>query len=55
MTWLLYPQGRNSQNPFTRRLGGLQSQTGHSGKEKKIPVPVGNRTAVIQPVGLSLY
>jgi hypothetical protein len=35
MPWILYLQGRNlPQYPFYRRLGGLQSQSGQSGKKK---------------------
>jgi hypothetical protein len=33
----LYPQGKSPQYPLDRRLGGPQSQSGHSGKEKKNP------------------
>jgi hypothetical protein len=35
MPWLLYPQGRSPWYPLDRRLGGLQSQSGHN--EGKIP------------------
>jgi hypothetical protein len=35
----LQPQGVSSQYPLDRRLGGPQSQSGHSGEEK-MPLPV---------------
>jgi hypothetical protein len=38
MPWILYPQGKSPQSPLNRRLGGLQSQSGCSGKEKKNPI-----------------
>jgi len=40
--------------PPDRRLGRSQSQSGCSGKQKKIPAPGKNQTLVIQPIALSL-
>jgi hypothetical protein len=37
---LLYPQGKSSQYPLDRRLGGPQSQSGQCQREK-LPVPAG--------------
>jgi hypothetical protein len=34
MSQLLYPQGKSPWNPLDRRLGGPQSQSGHSSEEK---------------------
>jgi len=57
MPWLLYPQGKSLWYPLDRRLGGLQIQSGHSGKEKKniFPDPSRNLTLVVQPIVQSLY
>jgi len=39
--WLLYPQGKSPWYPMDRRMGGLQSPSGHSGEEKNSqPLPV---------------
>jgi len=35
----LYSQGKSSWYPLDRRLGGPQSQSGSSGKEKKKALP----------------
>jgi len=35
MPQVLYPWGKSSRYPLDRRLGGNQSQSEHSGKEKK--------------------
>jgi hypothetical protein len=37
-------------HPQDRRVARPQSQSGGGGEEKKIPVPAGNRTPVVQPV-----
>jgi hypothetical protein len=34
--WLLRPQGKRPQSTLNRRLGGLQSWSGHFGEEKNI-------------------
>jgi len=44
---LLYPWGKRSQYPLNGRLDRLQSWSGHSGKEGKIPAPAENRTHII--------
>jgi len=31
------PQGKSPRNPFSRKLGGSQSQSGHGYEEKKFP------------------
>jgi hypothetical protein len=46
----LYPQGSNSWHPSDRRLGGPQSQSGHSGGEEKNSQPLsGLESPIIQP------
>jgi hypothetical protein len=35
--WLLYPRERDPSTHWIKRLGGPQSQSGHSGEEEKIP------------------
>jgi len=35
--WPLNPPGKSTQNPMDRMLGGTQTQSGHGGKEKKVP------------------
>jgi hypothetical protein len=44
------PTGKKPPVPRDRRLGGPESQSGHSGEDKKIPAPTGTRTAVVLPV-----
>jgi hypothetical protein len=41
-----------SQNPMGRMLGGPQSQCGHGGKVKILPVR--SRTIVVQLIGVTL-
>jgi len=54
MPQLLYPQGKSPMYPLYRRLGGPQNWSGYRVEEKNsFPVPTGNRTPVIQPIGES--
>jgi hypothetical protein len=46
----VYSWGKNLQYLLKRRLGGLQSQSEHGGKEKN-PIPARNQTLVVQPLG----
>jgi len=40
MPWQLYHQEKRPWYPLDRKLGGPQSQSGHSGEEKKsLPLP----------------
>jgi len=49
MSQPLYPWVNSPQDPFNRRLGGPQSWSGCSGKEKKY-LPVPGIEPFIQPV-----
>jgi hypothetical protein len=49
------PWEKSPWYPFDKRLGEPQSQIGHNGEEKKIPVLAWNQTPVIQLVVQSLY
>jgi hypothetical protein len=45
-------QGKSPRYPFDRRLGGLQSRSGH-GSGKKIPIPrqkSNTRTPIVHPI-----
>jgi hypothetical protein len=44
MPWLLYSQGKCPWYPLDRRLGGPQSHSGHSGREKNSQPPTGDQT-----------
>jgi hypothetical protein len=44
------PPGKNPLNPLDRRLGGLQSRSGHSGAEKNSEPLSGFKPSIIQPV-----
>jgi hypothetical protein len=37
--WVLYPRGKSPRYPLDRRLGGPQSQSGCSGREKILALP----------------
>jgi hypothetical protein len=50
MPWLLYPQGKSPWYPLDRRLGGPQSQSGHSGEEKNSQPLLGLEPLIIQPI-----
>jgi hypothetical protein len=46
--------GREVRHSLDRRLGANQIWSGRGGEEKNsFPVPTGNRTPVIQPIGES--
>jgi hypothetical protein len=45
------PRGKNTQYPLDRRLGGFQSLSGCTGKEKKIPIP----NDAYSPSNISVY
>jgi hypothetical protein len=45
----LYSQGKSSRYPLDRRLGGIQSRSGHGG-EKNSKLQPGLETSIIQPV-----
>jgi hypothetical protein len=45
----LYPRGKDSRYSLDRRLGGLQSRSGHRGY-KKSSAPAGDQTPIVQPV-----
>jgi len=46
----LYSQGKSPWYPLERRLGGPQSQSGHSGAEKNYQLLLGLKSLIIQPV-----
>jgi hypothetical protein len=46
MPQLLYLQGKSNQYPLDRRMGGPQSQSGHSDEEKNIQL----KLLTIQPI-----
>jgi len=45
------PGERALQYPLDRRLGGLQSQSGHGGGKEKNSFPFQDKNLVVQPVG----
>jgi hypothetical protein len=51
MSWPLYPQGKSPWYPLDRRLGGLQSWSGHSGEEKNSQPLPRLKPPIIQAVG----
>jgi hypothetical protein len=50
MPWPLYPQGKSPRYTLDRRLGGPQSQSGHSGKEKNSQPLLEIELLIIQPI-----
>jgi hypothetical protein len=50
MTQPLYPQGKHPSYPLGRRLGGLQSWSGHGGEEKNSQPLPGLEPLIIQPI-----
>jgi hypothetical protein len=46
----LHPQGKSPWYPLDRRLGGPQSQSGHSGEEKNSQLLLRLKTPIIQPI-----
>jgi hypothetical protein len=46
----LYPQGKSPWYPLDRRLGGLQSRSGHGVEEKNSQSPPGIELLIIQSV-----
>jgi hypothetical protein len=49
MSWVLYPQGKSPWYPLDRRLGGPQSQPGHSGEETNSLPLLGFKLVIILP------
>jgi hypothetical protein len=49
-----YTRGMTHRYRFDKRVGGPQSRSEHSSKEK-IPVPARSRTSEVQPVAQLLY
>ena len=54
MHQLIYHQEK-TQNPLSRRLGGLQSCSGHSGEEKSLLLLLGFEPWIVWPIAQSLY
>jgi len=52
MPWLLFPEGKSSQYPLNRRLGGPLSWSGCSGKEKNSWLLAGMKppTLIVQSI-----
>jgi hypothetical protein len=50
MPQLLYPQGKSHCYLLIRRLGGPQSQYGHSGEEINSHPLLGLKPLIIQPI-----
>jgi hypothetical protein len=47
---LLYPQGKSPWYPLDRRMGGPQSQSGHTGEEKYSQILLAFKPPIIQPI-----